>query len=149
MAILIDNRQTGHPINTKNVRKKAEAILNASGFPEAELSIVFVDDMAMQTLNRDYREKDKATNVLAFAMRDGEFGHLTPDLLGDVIISMETAAREASAAGQTTEARADELLVHGMLHLFGFDHEKSEQAHEHMETRSRELMALIRDSNTQ
>ena len=107
-----------------------------------------MDDETIQALNRDYRNKDSATNVLAFAMRDGDFGDVTPDLLGDVIISMDTAAREASVAGQSTETRMDELLVHGILHLFGFDHEESDAAYDRMETRSRELLALIHGIDT-
>ena len=124
--------------------KTAQTILNALGCPDAELSIVLVADPEIQSLNRQYRGKDIPTNVLAFAMRDGDFGGLTPTLLGDVIVSMDTVAREASEAGQPMAAHFTELLIHGILHLMGFDHETGETDAIRMEAKSRELMALVR-----
>jgi probable rRNA maturation factor len=113
------------------------------GSPEAELSLLLVDDAEMAGYNRDYRGKDGPTNVLAFAMRDGDFPELTPHLLGDVVISAETARREADAAGTDLETRLDELMVHGVLHLFGMDHERGAAEAEAMFRRTRELLAEI------
>jgi probable rRNA maturation factor len=78
-------------------------------------------------------------------MREGEFSHLSPQLLGDVVISTDTASKEAQNSGMSMEQRFKELLVHGILHLFGYDHETSDQDARKMEKKSRELLDLIRD----
>jgi probable rRNA maturation factor len=111
--------------------------------PEAELSIVILDDLQISTINREYRGKIGPTNVIAFAMREGAFGEISPHILGDVIISAETAHRESVDAGQNLEVRVTELLIHGILHLLGYDHEKSLEEEIRMEEKSRELMAAI------
>lgn len=111
--------------------------------PESELSIVLVDDEQMSSLNWKHRRRQGATNVLAFAMREGEFGDISPQLLGDVIISLPTAQREAEEAGLSLGSTISRLLVHGILHLVGFDHEKGEDAARDMEQRSTELLAQL------
>jgi probable rRNA maturation factor len=110
---------------------------------ESELSIVLVDDEQMSSLNWKYRRCQGPTNVLAFAMREGEFGDIDPQLLGDVIISLPTAQREAKEAGLSLDSMISCLLVHGILHLVGFDHEKGEDAAREMEQRSTELLAHL------
>ena len=82
-----------------------------------------MDDAAIRDLNRTYRGVDAPTDVLAFPMREGRFGLLSPELLGDVVISAETAARQAPAGGLRGELAL--LLVHGILHLVGYDHHTS------------------------
>lgn len=144
MAILIDNRQQRHPIDTKIVEKTAQAILDALAYPDAELSVVLVSDPDIHAMNRQYRGKDQPTNVLAFAMRDGEFGNLTPSLLGDVVISMDTMVREAADAGKSSMERFKELLIHGVLHLVGFDHETSDTDAERMEKKAGEMLEMLR-----
>ena len=114
-------------------------------FPDGELSILLLDDPQIAILNQKYLDRQGPTNVIAFAMREGEFSHLTPQLLGDVVISVDTAAREAQDAGLSRERRFNELLVHGILHLFGYDHEDSEKEARRMEEKSRELLRLIRN----
>jgi probable rRNA maturation factor len=79
-----------------------------------------VDDGAIRDLNKSYRGVDASTDVLAFPMREGRFGRLAPDLLGDVVISAETAARQAPGGELRGELAL--LLVHGILHLVGYDH---------------------------
>jgi probable rRNA maturation factor len=110
---------------------------------ESELSIVLVDDEQMSSLNWAYRGRQGPTNVLAFAMREGEFGDISPHLLGDVIISLPTAQREADEAGISLDSTISRLLVHGILHLAGFDHEKGEDSAQDMEQRSTELLAQL------
>ena len=102
-----------------------------------------MDDPQIEKLNQQYLNRQGPTNVIAFAMREGEFPDLTPDLLGDVVISTDTAAREAQVASMSMERRFNELLVHGILHLMGYDHETSEKDARIMEEKSRELMELI------
>jgi probable rRNA maturation factor len=144
MGILIDNRQNSHRISLVKIRKKARVILDALGSPEAELSILLVDDAAIAQLNREYLSRPGPTNVIAFAMREGEFADVSPQLLGDVVISVDTAEREGNELGLALEDRLDELLVHGILHLFGYDHEKNNAAARVMAEKSAALMELIR-----
>jgi len=111
--------------------------------PDGEISILILDDPQIEKLNQQYLNRQGPTNVIAFAMREGEFPDLTPDLLGDVVISTDTAAREAQVASMSMERRFNELLVHGILHLMGYDHETSEKDARIMEEKSRKLMELI------
>ena len=143
MGILIDNLQNRHRISLNRMRTTARALLNALGSPDAELSVVIMDDGQIAQLNQQYRHRNGPTNVLAFAMNEGEFADLTPDLLGDVIISAETAAREADELGISLSRRLDFLLTHGILHLFGYDHERSEADEAEMDRKTEELYEMI------
>jgi len=125
----------------------AQAILNALAFPDGELSILIVDDPRIEQLNRKYLNREGPTNVIAFPMREGSFGDLNPQLLGDVVISTDTAASEAAVADIPTETRITELLIHGILHLFGYNHENDEQEACRMEQKSSELIAVVSGLN--
>ena len=107
---------------------------------------MIVDDEQIQVINRDYLERDRPTNVISFAMQEGEGAGVIPDLLGDVVISADTAARDAAEAGVPFESELYFLLLHGILHLLGFDHERgtAEDA-ERMEARERELFAILKE----
>ncbi|MFY9944040.1 MAG: rRNA maturation RNase YbeY [Desulfobacterales bacterium] len=111
--------------------------------PEAELSIVIVDDAEIAELNQRYLQRSGPTNVLAFPMQEGEFGEISPHLLGDVVISADTAAREGREAGIPMVAHLIALLVHGILHLLGYDHETEPAQAREMDAKSRELLALL------
>ena len=95
----------------------------ATGEEPAELSILFTDDAAIQRLNAQYRGKDKPTNVLSFPQASGP-------LLGDIVLAWETVSREAALAEKLLRAHMAHLIVHGFLHLIGFDHEAEEDAEE-------------------
>ncbi len=142
--IAIANRQRQFPIRVKNLRRVAERILSVSGFPGSELSVVIVGDRSIRTINREYLGRDKATNVISFSMQEGECGAVNPDLLGDVVISAATCAREAEEGGIPFWSRLCFLLLHGILHLTGYDHERSgaEEA-ARMEARETEIFALL------
>ncbi|MCC7272170.1 MAG: rRNA maturation RNase YbeY [Alphaproteobacteria bacterium] len=106
------------------VRRAARTALRLSpSRPEGdtEMTVLLGDDALLRRLNRDYRGKDRPTNVLSFAA--GE-----PDLLGDVAIAFETTAGEAAAAGKPLADHLAHLVVHGTLHLLGYDHETTEDA---------------------
>jgi probable rRNA maturation factor len=116
------------------------------GCPEAELSVTIVGDRPIRRLNRDYLGRDKSTNVISFAMQEGEFGGVNPEVLGDVVISADTAAREAEEAGESFLGRLYFLLLHGILHITGYDHERSGEAEAaRMEAKEREIFALIQE----
>lgn len=106
-----------------------------------------MDDSAIAALNLRYLKRSGPTNVIAFPMRAGEFADVTPDLLGDVVISLDTAAQEAREAGISLDQRFQELLVHGILHLFGYDHETNESDARRMEEQSTALMVKIAQSD--
>ena len=131
----------------KKLKQKVQVILDALDCPDGEISILIVDDPQIEELNQQYLKREGPTNVIAFAMREGEFSDLSPHLLGDVVISADTAAQEARIADRSMERRFSELLVHGILHLMGYDHETSEKDARVMEDKSRELLELIRQSS--
>lgn len=112
------------------------------GYPEAELSLLIVDDEEMARLSAEYTGKNKATNVLSFPMQEGIGSGVAPDLLGDIVISADTAFAEARQAGQSLAARMAELMVHGLLHLAGYDHATKDEA-ARMEEKAGQLLALM------
>ena len=123
----------------------ASAAFEAAERPEilggapAEMSLVLADDALVQTLNRDYRDKDKPTNVLSFALLDDlDDSDETDDvlardegmpiLIGDVILAFETVQREAREQGKSVEDHLTHLVIHGVLHLLGYDHQSDPDA---------------------
>ena len=117
----------------------AQRILTELGLLEAELSLLFVNDLQIQTLNRQYLHRDKPTNVLAFPMRKGEFSTLHPHLLGDLVISVETAKRQSNRFGLTEIEMVILLMVHGVLHLIGYDHEETKKGAKEMAFKQKEI----------
>ena len=102
-----------------------------------------VDDATIAEINEHYLNHQGPTNVISFSMREGEFGDINPQVIGDVIISMDTCVREAQEGDISTEQRFYELLIHGILHLFGYDHLQSEEEARIMEDKNQELMEII------
>ncbi len=113
------------------------------GFPDAQLSILIVDDTQIAEFNLAYLNHAGPTNVISFPMQEGPFSEISPNLLGDVVISADTAYREAAEAGMPMMERFNQLLIHGILHLTGYDHIKSEKEAAAMELKSNQLMQLI------
>ena len=97
-------------------------MLVAVQMADAELSILLTGDDQIQNLNRIYRKKNRPTDVLAFAQREGEHGEHAGRLLGDVVVSVPTTRRQAEAAGRDLGSELTMLLAHGLLHLLGWDH---------------------------
>ena len=128
------------------MRRAVRAVLGIEGAPHAEVSILLTDDEAVRQMNRDYRGQDRPTDVLSFAQRDAggagptvRPGARNPEILGDVVISVDTARRQAAARGASLEDELAHLAAHGTLHLLGYDDE-TEPAAEAM--RRRERLAL-------
>ncbi len=134
-------------VSTAEIQRAAEALLRALGLPKAELSVVLCDDATIHTLNRDYRRKDKPTDVLAFALREGPGGHLAGDLLGDVIISLDTATRQAKERGIASRDEVRMLLTHGLLHLLGWDH-RTDAEDRRMRAETDRLLAILARSES-
>jgi len=118
-------------------------LLGAERLPDAEVSILVVGDRAMRSLNRRYRGKDRTTDVLSFPLREGKFPPVQRDLLGDIVLCIPVAVRQARAAGETLFQEVDRLLVHGLLHLLGYDHERGGREARRMEARERRLRAAL------
>lgn len=131
------------PVEAAELRRRAERMLAALRMPDAELSVLLCDDATIHALNSDYRSKDRPTDVLAFAMQEGEGGGLHPSLLGDVVISVDTARRQASERGRPIVGEVTFLLAHGLLHLLGYDHQTDEEERR-MSARTDALCAAAR-----
>ncbi len=122
----------------------AQKILVSLGLPEAELSLLLVDDREIRELNRRFLGRDKSTNVLAFSMREGEFSSLHPHLLGDLVISIETTRRQSKQSGLSEMEMFTLLLIHGILHLLGYEHERTTKEAREMARRQKELFQTLR-----
>lgn len=143
-GIQIKNLQKQTPIDLRLVRRTVSAILAlVSESASTEISIVLLDDARIADLNGRYRQRPGPTDVLSFPQADPDFPHIQPGLLGDVVISVETATRQAGARGCTLHQELCALLVHGILHLLGHDHEQGPAAARQMRTRERRVLTSL------
>ena len=127
------------------VEKAVDAVLHEVGaVPDtgSELSVVFSDDAHIRTLNAGWRGKDKPTNVLSFPAFPAKPGAKLPPMLGDIVLAAETVAREAELEGKPLDHHITHLVVHGVLHLLGHDHEDGAEA-ESMEALERAVLARL------
>ena len=131
MATEVVNRQKLASIDARRVARLADATLGTVGKADANLTVAFVRDRVMRGLNSTFRGNDRATDVLSFPAQDmlegaGDdsfIGAGVSEHLGDIVISTDTALRQADDAGHSFEREVDELVIHGVLHLCGYDHE--------------------------
>ena len=128
------------------VRASVLSTLAYEGYkPKCELSVTFTDDEGIRVVNRQYRDMDKATDVLSFPLTDFEGGDEPPAdepavSLGDIVISLERAHAQAEEFGHSFEREVAFLAVHSTLHLLGYDHELSEDDDADMRRRQREIL---------
>jgi rRNA maturation RNase YbeY len=148
MPLTIQNRQRTLRIHTPTIRKRLLQVLEYLGCADQELSVVFASDRFLRTLNRTYRQKDRPTNVLAFPQQPLGAEAPATSLLGDVVVSLPTAAREAQALQQPLEDRVLYLLIHGLLHLLGYDHEQSAAERRRMEAREHDILTYLANRQT-
>ena len=118
----------GSQVDVAQLRKRARAILSAIGQSRSELSIALVDDPTIAELNGQWRDKPRATDVLSFSLVEGDFADHRGGMLGDVVISVETAAAQARERHRGLDETVTRLLVHGVMHLIGHDHEDDDDA---------------------
>ncbi len=121
LKIRIRNHQRKITINIKTLIHLARQVLKRKGLRNAELSIVFVGKQRIRALNKKFRKKDRPTDVLAFSMREGEDARLHPQVLGDVVICPQIAKEAARTYHHTTGQEIELYLIHGLLHLLGYD----------------------------
>jgi rRNA maturation RNase YbeY len=148
MAIHIKNQQRSKNLNLRKVRKDLAETLSLLGREEAELSILFVGSERMKHLNTLYRGIAKETDVLSFPMEDAQAFNPrassgTPHLLGDIVISIPKTLEQAKAYSAPFYEELLRLLIHGLLHLLGYDHEKSRYQKVKMERKEKELLHAI------
>jgi probable rRNA maturation factor len=126
------------------LRKEINSLLRLLGKGDAELSVLFVDDEEIADINRRYLDRNGPTNVISFSMRDGEWGEINPHVLGDIVISVDTAHRDALHEGLSFDDEITYLLIHGLLHLLGYDHVRSDEDREIMEKKEKEIFSEVR-----
>jgi probable rRNA maturation factor len=128
MTVRLSGRRGLPRVDRRALRSRAASVLRALGRTRSELSIALVDDAQIAELNSTYRGVAGPTDVLSFSLLDGEHAERGGPLLGDVVVSLETAARQARRARRPLDDEVVRLVIHGTLHLLGHDHETQEEA---------------------
>jgi len=145
MAVSIRNPQKKVKLNLPRLRRSANKVMAYLGLKDREVSLLLTDDEGIREINRLYLNKNQPTNVISFAQQEGEFKEISPFLLGDIIISVETASREAELGGLTLDDELTYLFVHGLLHLIGYNHEDSSSAEEkRMFDKTKEILNYLK-----
>ncbi|MFZ2399670.1 MAG: rRNA maturation RNase YbeY [Smithella sp.] len=125
MKLQIENNQNKIKIDKRRIRSTVLRIMRILDCADQEISLSFVDDEKIKELNKEYLGKDKPTNVISFSLREGEYSDINPQIMGDIIISIETAQRDALWGNLTVSQEIDFLIIHGILHLLGYNHENT------------------------
>lgn len=133
---------SGPAADTALLCRRAQALLEALGHGDSELSLALVDDAEGATLNESFRGRQGPTDVLSFSLLEGDHAEHRGALLGDVVIAIQVAARQAAELGHGIDDELLRLTIHGVLHLLGHDHAEAEEARV-MEARERELWEAL------
>jgi len=141
MPVLVRSQLRRVRIDQSRLTRLAQATLSLVGERTADLGVMLIGDRSMRRLNRQYRKKDRTTDVLAFSMREESAPRSA--MIGDVVISVPTAAKQANQLGRSLDEELIALLVHGILHLCGYDHERSERDARHMRQRERWVLRRL------
>ena len=141
MAILIENCQKKTRLDLRRIRQSLNRIVRYLECGNKEVSLRLVDNGIIREINRQYLGRDYATNVMSFSLSEGEFGNINPSVLGDIIISVEKALSDARKARMNFYDEVDFLMIHGLLHLTGYNHEDNADAEEtsRMEKKERQV----------
>lgn len=124
------------------LKKRARGVLRGLGLKGSALSLALVDDDEISELNAQYRDQRGATDVLSFSLVEGDHADFRGAMLGDVVISVETAQAQARARHQRLDDEMARLLIHGVLHLIGHDHEEDEE-YQRMRSEERRLWISV------
>ncbi|OGP64024.1 MAG: rRNA maturation RNase YbeY [Deltaproteobacteria bacterium RBG_13_53_10] len=143
MEVQITFQRKTPGLGSQKIKRKLKRLFADLDFHEGELSILFTDDERIAELNRRYLRRKGPTNVLAFPMLTGSSPHLLSGMLGDVVISVDTAISESQELGEPLQRTVDRLLIHGILHLLGYDHEGSPKEALRMRREENRLMTLV------
>lgn len=146
LELAVDAPQWGDARRLKNLARQAVvACLEETGQElgaETELSVLLTDDAAVREMNRKWRGVDRPTNVLSFPLAPAGEGDLDQPMLGDIVLAFETVSREADLEGKSVEHHFSHLILHGFLHILGYDHEEDHEA-EIMEQLERRILARL------
>ena len=142
MAIEVLNRQRRHKVNGERWRKFAERALKVIGAGNRDVAMVFVSDAGIRKLNRQFRAKDAATDVLSFPSRSESFEADAETNLGEIVISLERAQAQARENGLTLVSEVEQLILHGLLHLSGYDHETDKGEMNRLELKLRKKLGI-------
>ena len=140
--IEIINRQRRHKVQAKRWREFATGALKAIGAGNRDATIVFVSDAAIRKLNRQFRGKDSATDVLSFPSQPESFEADTETNLGEIVISLDRAQAQAKENGLTLVNEVEQLILHGLLHLCGHDHETDDGEMNRLELKIRKKLGI-------
>ncbi|MGZ8847162.1 MAG: rRNA maturation RNase YbeY [Pyrinomonadaceae bacterium] len=140
--ILIINRQRSRKVRVQLLREFAERALKAIRKQPAGATVVFVSDSAIRKLNRQFRSKDQVTDVLSFPSQAEPFEIENRGQLGDVVISVQRAAAQAKQNGLTFSNEVEQLILHGLLHLCGYDHETDNGEMNRLELKLRKKLGI-------
>ena len=144
MGVLLRNDHPQINIDSDDINNKIETVMNNLDCLNQEVSILLTADADIRKLNQQFRSIDQATDVLSFPQNAEEDPPIPGELiLGDIAVSLDTAQVQAKEHGLTFEEEIILLLIHGILHLLGYDHEISEQEEEKMRSKTRELFNLV------
>ena len=145
MQTLIENRQKRVKLDLRRIRRTVRNVLRYLGCRDQEISLLFVDNAAIAEINLQYLKRDYPTNVISFSLREGDFGHINPQLLGDIVISTEQALADARKGNLDLDDEIDFLVIHGLLHLLGYDHEgPDEREAAKMMDKEKEIFSLLK-----
>ena len=140
MAVLIKDSQKLFALDRQRVQKVTQDLLTYLGLGKRDLSLLFTDNRQIRTINRTYFNKDRPTNVISFSYVDG----FPCEVAGDLIISLERAQEESVKSGIPFYEWVFSLVIHGLLHVQGFDHEKGEREARRMRYREKKLLTYVR-----
>jgi len=146
MTVLFQTQVRVVRFRRDRLRRLAQAVLSHVGEPSAELGLTFIGDRRMRRLNHRFRRKDRTTDVLAFPAREARLPQalrLSAGLLGDVVISIPTAIRQAREGRRSLDQELVTLMIHGILHLCGYDHERSNSEARRMERQEQILLKRL------
>ena len=143
MEILLQNNQDQYPVDSSRFRSQIAQVLENMEETECELSLLLTDDAEIRRLNKTYRSLDQATDVLSFPQDEEAVNESGKTLLGDVVISVETAARQAEEHHLSFNEELILLAIHGILHLLGYDHERSPQDARVMKDKTRMIFESL------
>ena len=123
MTIHIENRQKAVKLDLRRIRRVVHKLKKFLNCPDQEISFLFVDNEQIRQINKQYLNRDHPTNVISFPLREGDYGDINPQVLGDIAISAERAFQDAVVGDLSLNDEIDFLMIHGLLHLLGYNHE--------------------------
>jgi probable rRNA maturation factor len=145
MPIIIENRQKQISIDRRSVRRAMSRIMKYLYCSDKIISLLFVDNKEIREINRRYLSRDYPTNVISFSLTEGEFGDINPNILGDIVISAETAFKDAQKSGIDFNDELAFLMIHGVLHLLNYDHgDASHRKTQEMKKKEQELFYMLK-----